>query len=142
MLRHLSLQEGVVLTGETRGKESSVCSLPFIMAFPPLYNTREMADYMRESFIWRWRGATCPPHPLPEDYCNLCPRFSLPKAERAAAMVQATFYVMLLNDAIKLGIVRGFIANDLKSTLVGLRWTCFKPRMSLTSHELREVRLR
>ena len=46
-----------------------------------------------------------PPRPLPEDFHALCPRFSLLEAEGAAAdfelpeMVQATFYVMLLNDA-------------------------------------------
>jgi len=57
---------------------------PFIMAFPPLYDTREMADFVRESFRWHWRGATCPPHPLPDDYQDLCLCFALSNAERAA----------------------------------------------------------
>ncbi|KAJ8442957.1 hypothetical protein Cgig2_019530 [Carnegiea gigantea] len=121
---------------------------PFIMAFAPLYDTREMADYVRESFIWRWRRATHPPHPLPEDYRVLRPHFSLPKAERAVAdfelleMVQATFYAMLLNEAIELGVMRGFMADCLKSLLVGLRWTCFEVWMSCTDHELRGAQLR
>ncbi|KAJ8444874.1 hypothetical protein Cgig2_029805 [Carnegiea gigantea] len=51
------------------------------------------------------------------------------EAERAALdfelpeMVQATFYSMLLNDAIELGIVSGFLTDDLKATLEELRWT-------------------
>jgi len=58
---------------------------PFIMAFPPLYDTREMADYVRESFIWRWTKATHLPRPLPEDYHVLCLCFSLPDVEGAVA---------------------------------------------------------
>jgi len=71
----------------------------------------------------------------------------LPEAERAAAdfelpeMVQATFYTMLLNGAVELGVVRGFMVNGLKSSLVGLRWTCFEAWMSRTDHELREAQL-
>jgi len=118
------------------------------MAFPPLYNTREIADFMRESFIWRWRRATRSPYPLPDDYHDLCPRFLLPKAEGAAPdfglpeMVQAIFYTMLLNDAVELGVVSGFVADNLKSTLSGLRWTCIEAMMSCTSRELREAQLR
>jgi len=41
-------------------------------------------------------------------------------------MVQAIFYAMLLNDALELGIVIGFHADDLKSSLEGLRWTFFE----------------
>ena len=58
--------------------------------------------------------------------------FSLPKAERVALgfelleMVQATFYTMLLNYAVELGIVSGFLVDNLKSTLDGLRWTSFE----------------
>ncbi|KAJ8427748.1 hypothetical protein Cgig2_008552 [Carnegiea gigantea] len=64
---------------------------------------------------WRWRRATCPPHPLPEDYYVLCPCFSLPEAEGTTSdfelleMMQSTFNAMLLNEAIELGVVRSFI---------------------------------
>jgi len=55
------------------------------MAFPSIYNTREMANYVRESFISRWRSAARPPRPLLEEFHVLCPRFSLSKAEGTAA---------------------------------------------------------
>ncbi|KAJ8447870.1 hypothetical protein Cgig2_012005 [Carnegiea gigantea] len=64
----------------------------------------------RDKESLRWRRAARSPHPLPEDYFNLCPPFSLPEAERAALdfelpeMVRATFYAMLLNDAVELGV--------------------------------------
>ncbi|KAJ8440417.1 hypothetical protein Cgig2_017650 [Carnegiea gigantea] len=51
------------------------------------------------------------------------------EAERAVLdfelpeVIQATFYAMLLNDAVELGIVSGFLAVDLKLTLEGLRKT-------------------
>ena len=79
---------------------------------------------------------------------RLCPRFSLLEAEGATLdfelprIVQAIFYAMLLNDVIELGVVHGFIANDLKSILIGLRWTFFEAWMSCTSHELMEAQLR
>ncbi|KAJ8431006.1 hypothetical protein Cgig2_025688 [Carnegiea gigantea] len=80
----------------------------------------------RESFIWRQRRATHPPRPFPEDYHVLCPCFSLPGAKGVAAdfelpeMVQATFYAMLLNEVVELGVVHGFMAEGLKSAPVGL----------------------
>ncbi|KAJ8439391.1 hypothetical protein Cgig2_021805 [Carnegiea gigantea] len=63
-----------------------------------------------------------------QDFQELWPHFSLPEAERAALdfelleMIQATFYAMLLNDAVELGIVGVFMADGLKSTLVVLGW--------------------
>ncbi|KAJ8446499.1 hypothetical protein Cgig2_027461 [Carnegiea gigantea] len=63
--------------------------------------------------------------PLPEDYHILCPCFSLPEAERAATdfelleILQATFYAILLNEAVELGAVCGFMADGLKSSLMG-----------------------
>ncbi|KAJ8432899.1 hypothetical protein Cgig2_014486 [Carnegiea gigantea] len=114
---------------------------PFIMVFPPLYDTREMADY-------RWRRATRSPRPLPEDYHVLCPRFSLLETEGAAAnfellkMVQAISYTMLLNEAVELCVVGGFMAKGLKSALVGLRWSSFEAWMSRVDHELRDAQLR
>ena len=120
---------------------------PFIMAFPLLYNTRKMADYVSESFIWRWRRATCPPRPLPEDYHVLCPHFSLPEAEGATAdfelptMVQVTFYAMLLHKAVELGVVHGFMVEGLRLALVGLWWSSFEVWMGRVDHELREAQL-
>ncbi|KAJ8438374.1 LOW QUALITY PROTEIN: hypothetical protein Cgig2_006292 [Carnegiea gigantea] len=123
-------------TGEKRQGELGTPPSPFMMAFPPLHDTREMADF-------RWRRATRPPRPLLEDYQDLRLRFSLPEAKEAALDFglpeMVTFHTMLLNDVIKLGIVSGFIV---KSTLVGLRWTCFEAWMSRTINELRKEKLR
>jgi len=102
------------------------------MAFPPFYNTREMADHVRESFVWHWRRALRPPRPLLEDFHALCPRFSLLEAKGTAVdfelpeMVQATFYAMLLNEAIELGVASGFMDESMKSAMVGLGWSNFK----------------
>ncbi|KAJ8431037.1 hypothetical protein Cgig2_022979 [Carnegiea gigantea] len=60
--------------------------------------------------VLHWRNASCPPRPLPEDYRELCPHFVLFKAEEAvrdfelSEMIWATFYAMLLNDAVGLDI--------------------------------------
>ena len=54
------------------------------MAFPPLHDTRKMADFVREFFRWRWMRVTHLRRPLPDDYQDLCPRFSLSEAEIAA----------------------------------------------------------
>ncbi|KAJ8434141.1 hypothetical protein Cgig2_000861 [Carnegiea gigantea] len=76
---------------------------------------------------WHLRRASRPPHLFPEDYRELYPSFTLPDEEEAAhdfnirEIVQATFYAMLLNDAVELGIVNRFMATDLKATLEGLR---------------------
>jgi len=117
------------------------------MGFPSIYITREMVDHMRESFIWCWRRASRPPWPIPKDFHALCPRFSLSEAEGATynfelpKMLQVTFYDMLLNEAVELGIVHGFIAEGLKSAVVGLRWSSFEVWMSCIDHELRGVQL-
>ncbi|KAJ8447437.1 hypothetical protein Cgig2_019431 [Carnegiea gigantea] len=118
-----------------------------VMAFPPIYNAREMADYVRESFIWRWRSASHPPRPLPEDFHALWPRFSLAKAEDAAAeyglpeMVQATFYAMLLNEAVELGVAHNFTAEGMRAALVGLRWLTFEVWISCVDDVLRTAQL-
>ncbi|KAJ8421605.1 hypothetical protein Cgig2_025734 [Carnegiea gigantea] len=110
------------------------------MAFPPIYNTREMANYVRGSFIWSWRNTSHPPRPLPEDFHALCPRFSLSEAEGAAAdfelpeIVQATFYTIMLNKAVELGVAHDLTAESMKSSLVGLRWSTFEVWMGCVDH--------
>ncbi|KAJ8423646.1 hypothetical protein Cgig2_006677 [Carnegiea gigantea] len=106
-----------------------------------------MANYVRESFIWRWRSASCPPRPLPEDFHALCLRFSLSKAEGTTAdfelpeIVQVTFYAMLLNEAVELGVTHDFTVESMKSSLVGLRWSTFDVWMGCVNHVLRAARL-
>ena len=118
------------------------------MAFPPIRNTREMADYIRETFIWHWMSTSRLPHPLPEDFNVLCAYFSLAEAEAAAVefelleIVQATLYDMLLNETydmllnetydmllnetFELDPAHEYTAERMKSSLVGLRWPTFK----------------
>ncbi|KAJ8426359.1 hypothetical protein Cgig2_025498 [Carnegiea gigantea] len=133
------------LSGRNHGKEQGereregTSHTPFIMAFPPLHETREMADFVRDSFRWRWRSTTCPPRLLPDDYQDLCPRFMLSDVESAALefelleMVKVIFYAMPLKDAVELGIVSGSLVVDLKLTLEGLRWTSFEAWLSRSS---------
>ncbi|KAJ8430365.1 hypothetical protein Cgig2_007595 [Carnegiea gigantea] len=66
----------------TSGAESRFAIL--IMAFPPLQDTEEMADHVRENFKWHLRRASRPPHLLPEDYLDLCLSFALPNVVEAA----------------------------------------------------------
>ena len=102
------------------------------MAFPLIRNTREMALYLRETLGWHRRNASRPPRPLPKGFSGLCPGFSLPEAELAATelglpeMVQATFYAMLLKDAIELGAAHEFTGDEMKSVLMDLRWSSFE----------------
>jgi len=62
------------------------------------------------------------PRRLPRPMSELC----IARAEEVArnfelpGMVSATFYAMLLNDAVELGIVNRFMTVDLKVTLEGL----------------------
>ncbi|KAJ8430921.1 hypothetical protein Cgig2_033549 [Carnegiea gigantea] len=117
------------------------------MTFPPIYNTRQMANYARETFIWRWRSALRLPRPLPEDFHVLCLRFSLAEAEGAAAefelleIVQATFYAMLLNEAVELGVPHEYTVESMKSSLVGLRWSPFEVWMDCMDCPLRGAQL-
>ncbi|KAJ8432493.1 LOW QUALITY PROTEIN: hypothetical protein Cgig2_003570 [Carnegiea gigantea] len=78
------------------------------------------------------RSTSHPPHPLPEDFHVLCPCFSLAEAEGAAAefelpeIVQATFYTILLNEAVELGVADKYTAESTKSSLVDLRSSTFE----------------
>ena len=117
------------------------------MVFPPIYNTREMADYVTSSFIWHWRSASRLSRPLHEDFHVLCPWFLLSEAKGAAAdfelpkIVQATFYATLLNEAVEIGVAHDFTAESMKSSLIGLRWSTFEVWMDCVDHALRGVQL-
>ncbi|KAJ8444099.1 hypothetical protein Cgig2_025100 [Carnegiea gigantea] len=108
------------------------------MVFPPIYNTREMADH--ESFTSASSPSRRLPRPMPTLFIARSRgrrvNFELPE------MVQATFYAMLLNKAVELGMVHGFMAKGLKSALVGLRWSSFKVWTSCVNHQLRKAQLR
>ncbi|KAJ8441773.1 hypothetical protein Cgig2_009019 [Carnegiea gigantea] len=118
-----------------------------IMAFPPIYNMREMVNYVRESFIWCWRSASRPPCPLPEDFHALCSCFSLSEVEGTAIdfelpeIVQAKFYAMLLNEAVELVVAHDFTAESMKSSLIRLRWSTFEVWVGCVGHVLRVMQL-
>ncbi|KAJ8424397.1 hypothetical protein Cgig2_006319 [Carnegiea gigantea] len=57
-------------------------------------------------------------------------------------MVQTTFYAMLLNEAVELGVVSGPIAVDLKLPLEDLRWSSFESWLGRSSRGLMEAQLR
>ena len=57
-------------------------------------------------------------------------------------IVQETFYAILLNEAVDLGVVHAFMAVGLKSAPVGLRWSSFEVWISRVDHKLREAQLR
>ncbi|KAJ8433463.1 hypothetical protein Cgig2_014504 [Carnegiea gigantea] len=147
---HPKSGSGIGARADRRGESSklSVIVCAVSMAFPPIRSTREMANYVRETFIWRWRSALHPPRPLPEDFNVLCPCFSLAEAEATAAelelpeIVQATFYAMLLNEMLELSIVHEYTAERMKSSLVGLRWSTFEVWIRLSSVLFTSTQLR
>ncbi|KAJ8423391.1 LOW QUALITY PROTEIN: hypothetical protein Cgig2_003776 [Carnegiea gigantea] len=105
---------------------------------------REMAQVRAALPSSQW-SASRPPRPLPEDYQDICPRFTSSDAEEEMRdfelpeMMQATFYAMLPNDAVEQGIVNRFMAVDLKVTLEGLRWTSFESWLNFNGRGLLEV---
>ncbi|KAJ8425793.1 hypothetical protein Cgig2_020292 [Carnegiea gigantea] len=92
----------------------------------------EMALHAPEEFNWHMRRATRPHRPLPEDYRDLRPYFLLDDAEDATRdfqipyLVLTIFYAMGVNEALELGILSQGLAEDLKSTLTGLRCPTFE----------------
>jgi len=107
-----------------------------------------MADHVRETFKWHWTSALRPPCALPEYYQDLCPCFTLFDMKKTACdfelskMVQATFYAMLLNDAVELGLADRFMAASLRASLEGLRWTSLESWLNVDRRGLLEVQLR
>ncbi|KAJ8444585.1 hypothetical protein Cgig2_013864 [Carnegiea gigantea] len=78
---------------------------------------------------WAWLSASRPPRPLLEDFQALCSCFLLFKAEGTVAgfelpeIVQATFYTMLLNEAVEMGVAHDFTTESMKSSLIAqLQW--------------------
>ncbi|KAJ8435161.1 hypothetical protein Cgig2_007782 [Carnegiea gigantea] len=122
-------------------------ALHLVIAFPPFCDTEEMADHVRETFKWRLRKASHPPPLLLEDFQDLYPSFTLPDAEEAACdfnileIVQATFYMMEVNDVVELSTVSKDVAGDLRSTLKGLQWTSFESWLSVNKCALLEAQL-
>ncbi|KAJ8422363.1 LOW QUALITY PROTEIN: hypothetical protein Cgig2_013549 [Carnegiea gigantea] len=141
LLRHTLLGRDSEEEKKRGGEKEGALLAPFIMAFPPLHDTKEMAGFVA------LEECHAPTRPLPDDYRDLCPRFTLSDAKRAVLdfelpkMVQATLYAILLNDALELGIVYSPMVVDLRLTLKGLRWVSFESRLSRNCCDLMEARL-
>ncbi|KAJ8449158.1 hypothetical protein Cgig2_027160 [Carnegiea gigantea] len=105
--------------------------------FSPFRDIEEMASYVRETFRWHLRGALRPSQPLLKNYKDLCLRFTLSDTEEAVSdfnipeMVQATFYAMVVNDALELDAM----SRDMASPK-GLQWLIFESWLRINKHAL------
>jgi len=75
------------------------------------------------------------------------PGFSLAEVESATAefklpeIVRATFYALLLSEAVELGVAHEYTAESMKSSLVGLRWSTFEVLLDCMDYVLRGAQL-
>jgi len=96
------------------------------MGFPCSLKTDKMALYVLEKFDWYCREVAFPPLPLPSDYKDLCPDFDLATTKETtrdfevAEVPQVVFVAMLLNDAVKLSILHGWMTGMMESALTEL----------------------
>ncbi|KAJ8421328.1 hypothetical protein Cgig2_012820 [Carnegiea gigantea] len=118
-------------------------SAPFsVMVFLYFYSTEQIADHIRETFKWHLRGPTCPLWPLSDNYHDFCSDLDLVVAAKAAGdfrileMVQAIFYAMVVNEALELDVLGRDLAEQLKSTVEGLRWYVCEAWLQLNKHAL------
>ncbi|KAJ8426849.1 hypothetical protein Cgig2_006524 [Carnegiea gigantea] len=104
----------------------------FNMGFPRSLSTGETVLYILGNFECHRREVAFPPPLLPSDYEELCSDFVLAKAEEYAReyevpeLLQEVFLAMLLNDAVKLGVLRGWMIGVMESALKELRWSTFQ----------------
>ena len=116
------------------------------MGFPCSLTTDEMALYMLGNFEWHRREVVFPPAPLPYDYKELCPDFSLAVAEEYAQdyevpeLPQAIFMAMLLNDIVKLGVLSGWMILVMELALKELRWNAFQALTGCNRGRIMEAR--
>ncbi|KAJ8425534.1 hypothetical protein Cgig2_021339 [Carnegiea gigantea] len=62
-------------------------------------------------------------------------------ADEDLAPEKVTFYAMLLNEEVELGVAHDFTAESMKSSLIGLRWLTFEVWMDCADHALRGAQL-
>ncbi|KAJ8444842.1 hypothetical protein Cgig2_008899 [Carnegiea gigantea] len=110
------------------------------MGFPHSLTTDEMALYILGNFKWYRREVAFPPGPLPYHYEELCPDFDLAVAKEYAQHFEVVFLVMLLNDAIKLGVLPEWMIAIIESALKELRWNAFQARMGRNRGRIKEAR--
>ncbi|KAJ8429238.1 hypothetical protein Cgig2_026274 [Carnegiea gigantea] len=90
------------------------------MAFSRSLDTKAMSEFVVRRFQWdRW-GKAFPLSPFPKDFRSLCLDFDFATAEQAAAqhehpeLPQVIFYARLLNEAERLGMLRGLRLRSLE----------------------------
>ncbi|KAJ8432401.1 hypothetical protein Cgig2_010003 [Carnegiea gigantea] len=102
------------------------------MGFPRLLVTDEMTLYVLSNFEWYCREVAFPSLPLPSDYEELYSGFVLAEVEEYAwhykvpELPQVVFLEMLLNDAVKLGILCGWMIEIMESALKELQCSTFQ----------------
>ncbi|KAJ8431642.1 hypothetical protein Cgig2_001965 [Carnegiea gigantea] len=109
------------------------------MVFPRSLTTDEIALYVFKNFGWYRREVVFPSLPLPYDYKDLYLDFDLIATKEAVwdfhllEIPQVVFFVMLLNDAVKMGVLRRWMITIMESTLKELRWSTFEDAKGTTS---------
>ena len=128
--------------------QTSLVQRAFPDGFPCILKIDEMTLYVLENFEWHPREVAFSPLPLPSDYEDLCPNFDLATAEEATRdfslpdIPQVVFLAMLLNDAMKLGVLRGWIIGIIELALKELQWSTFQAWVGCNkSNILRACRL-
>ncbi|KAJ8431879.1 hypothetical protein Cgig2_001571 [Carnegiea gigantea] len=92
----------------------------------------EITLYILDNFEWYRREVVFPSRPLPYDYKELCSDFDLAVAKEYAQdyevpeLHQVLFMAMPLNDAVRLGMLSGWIIAVMDSALKELRWNAFQ----------------
>jgi len=87
-------------------------------------------------------GVLCPNQSLQENYQDLYLTFTFSDAVEAThnfnmpKMIQATFYAMVVNNALELGVMSRDMAEALKSALEGLWWFLFESWLRINKHDL------
>jgi len=118
----------------------------FPMAFPRSLSILEMAEYVAYHFEWEQRGVAFPPLPLPNDFQALCPSYELVMAKEAAQhfelreLPKVIFYVMLLNEAERLGVLYEWTLRVMESTLTELHWSSFESWVWLNRDRIFDAR--
>jgi len=102
------------------------------MGFHRSLNTGETMLYVLGNFEWHRREVAFPLRLLPSDYEELCSNLVLAEAEeytreyKVPELPKVVFLAMLLNDAVKFGVLRGWTIVRMESALKELRWNTFQ----------------
>ena len=116
-------------------------------SFPSFRDTVQGAEYVRDNLCWTKRETSglCP-NLLPWNFSAYCPKFDhivamqFAHATHIPKMVQAIFYVMVMNDAARLQLIRRETRESLMSDLQKLRWDVIEAWPLLIKNKLKGAR--